>query len=113
MINNKPLVLLFEKFGNSIAGRESIRLIFRTNLKNTNCFTIDFSDIQFISRSAAHELITSLSKHSEVKVINAKGEVKKMLTAVETSLSKPRKERKQLKTLRFNNLTDFRNFLAT
>lgn len=106
-------VLLINQFGNSISGRESIRLVFRNTLKKTKVFTLDFKGIHFISRSASHELLTSLKKYSDVKLINTSGETKKMLATVTASLSKPRAKRKQLETIKFKNLSDFRNFLAT
>ncbi len=57
---------------------------------------LDFTDVEFISRSAAHELIalqekmrTKRFKKKEVRFINANDEVKKMLRIVAANIALP------------------------
>ncbi|MBU4369632.1 hypothetical protein KKG58_02600 [Patescibacteria group bacterium] len=69
--------------------------------KFTNDIALDFNNVQFISRSAAHQLLivkekfaNRLSKKKTISFINTNDEVAKMLRLVAASRALPQKKAK-------------------
>ncbi len=63
--------------------------IIKKNLKNSIVF--DFSDINFISRSAAHELIKLKTKYFNITFSNLADEVSEMLRIIAANIASPKK----------------------
>ena len=51
---------------------------------------LDFKNVDFISRSFAHELILCINKNPQIRIINANQNIQKMLNVVKKSLNKKR-----------------------
>lgn len=77
------IVSLRKYFSNSISTRAAIENIFDFNLSNLKSITYDFTEINFISSSAAHQFVLELEKidsnRIEVTLTNIVDDVQKML----------------------------------
>jgi anti-anti-sigma regulatory factor len=58
--------------------------------EKTNDFVLDFSGVNFISRSFADELYSYMEKEERIKIINGNDVVKNMMQAVKISHTKKR-----------------------
>jgi len=73
---------------------------------------LDFANVEFISRSAAHELLrlkewfSAQANHKEIEFVNANKEVSQMLRTVASNraIPKDQKEATALKTISVNEL---------
>jgi hypothetical protein len=80
---------LHNEFGNLIITREAIISLFNSLAHTNNLLVLDFSNIEFISRSATHEYIRQkLSNNIKLKEINMSQNVKSMFLLVTKQLKK-------------------------
>ncbi len=88
------LIKLSELFVEQISGRSAVNAIF-SELEGVHHLILDFAGIQFISRSAAHELITQMEEVQKnlvsVQLSSPAKEVSEMLEKVKLSIKNPRK----------------------
>ncbi|WP_143959169.1 STAS domain-containing protein [Litoribacter populi] len=88
MKNLSTTIMLSEYYAEAVSNRESVRLIF-DKLPNVDFITIDFSDIVFISRAAAHELTLYLEKFQNrgksISLANVSQNVNQMIETVAQS----------------------------
>lgn len=120
MTNKKQhrILKLSEHFKDSVSSRAAIINLFAIDLSKVKTLEIDFSNIDFVSRSATHQLIKEkerLEKELHIKVSFCKRcrEVKEMFDIVSKSL-KTAQSAKNISTVHrviFSTPKEFRNFL--
>lgn len=87
--NSKNTIIISDYFDNQLNSRANVKSFFnKLNIKKNT--TLDFSNIDFISRSSAHELLSLINKLSEqnikIKMINLSKQVNEMLEKVADSI---------------------------
>jgi len=104
----------------SISTRRELRGILREFNSDTSCVHYDFSEVEFISRTAAHELFLlfneSKTLEKEIKFYHFTTEVKKMIKIVVGSFNKMNQNNKFLNHLdyiTFENSKDRANYLSS
>ncbi len=69
-----------------ITSRDAVNLLKKRIISLNSCVNLDFSDIEFVSRSAAHALILLkedfLNEKTDIFFLNTNDEVKKMIRIV-------------------------------
>lgn len=103
---------LSDLFGAEIRTRSSAEVL-REKMKESTITTFDLDGLSFISRSFADELYI-LSENTGVKLCNAKGVVKNMLTVVADSRKKKRVRAIDNSPIKeFDNIESLSAFLST
>lgn len=104
-------------FDEQISNRASIDSIFKTQIEEKYIYSIDFKDISFLSRAAAHELITWLNLLSErgieLTLMNLTLPVKDMLDAVKESRKYNMKKATFVEHLSFETENELDDFLLS
>jgi anti-anti-sigma regulatory factor len=104
-------------FNSQISNRASIDSIFSNNVCGDYVFSIDFKNINFLSRAAAHELITWLNVLSdrgvELTLMNLSLPVKDMLDAVKESRKFNVKKATFVEHLSFDTENELDDFLLS
>ena len=81
-------LILKNKFDKIISTRAAVKNLFDLNFSTLEEFNIDFSDIVFISSSAAHQLVMELRKLEsldiEVNILNINKDVQRMINIAKT-----------------------------
>lgn len=116
-MNNKVIsIKLADYFDNQIISRSSINTI-TSNLVNDNEYYIDFKNIKFISRAAAHELNSTVNglmdRNISISYKNVPFKVKMMLDRVGVSTRDNFKHATFLKHINFNTERELDQFLQT
>lgn len=112
-IKNINLSKLFDR---QISGRSAVDSIF-SSLEGVHHLILDFSSIEFISRSAAHQLISvvdQLQKNRisvELKCLDP--ELAKMLSKVRRSIEKPVKLATYVEFLSFSDEKELEKFVLS
>lgn len=116
MKSKRQNIVLSDKFLNQINSRASIFAILN-RLKRNKHYSIDFKDIDFISRAAAHELVSLQSKllnrDIDVTYINVSNNVNLMINRVEESKKTNTKNATFVKHLTFKDESELNNYLLT
>ena len=103
------MIKLYDLFGTEIRSRSNADVL-REKILDCNISIIDLSQITFISRSFADELC-NLSESDNIKIYNAKGIVKNMLS--ESRKNKRIRKTDNAEMKEFSDFKSLSNFLAT
>lgn len=98
-INNT--ISIIQKIAKIVSSRDLVKNLEREISKNPyDVVQLDFTNVEFISRSAAHELIilqermrTKRFKKKEVQFINVSNDLKKMLRIIAANKALPEKSK--------------------
>lgn len=116
MKNNRIHIILSEYFKNQITFRSSLDFL-KIDFDHNATIVFDFDDIKFISRSAAHELLSFIrnldAKNIDYEFINMESEVKLMIDKVEQTLDKKRKSNTYVRKVHFNSQEDLNHYLES
>jgi len=107
---------LSDHFHNSVSSRAAIVNLFDIYMNDVASITVDFQDIGFLSRAAAHQLLTTQKEFSHernVKVVfaNMQKDVRDMLETVQSSLQKKSNKSSGVEVIHFSNESEFNEFL--
>lgn len=104
-------------FNEQISSRASIDAIFSNRISEDCYYSIDFKNINFISRAAAHELITWFNvlsdKGIDLTLMNLSIQVKNMLDIVGESRKSNVKKATFVEHLNFESEKELDDFLKT
>ena len=100
--------------GNQINGRSIVASLF---LEKESAYKLNFEGITFISRSAAHELLTTIDKlkenNVEVKIVNITFSIGRMIKQVDFSRKTGEKLATFVNRLNFNTTAELDNFILS
>lgn len=107
---------LSEHFKNSVLSRAAVINLFDIDFSKAKTVEIDFSTIDFVSRSATHQLIKEkerLEKTLPVKVnfLNLNKKVKEMFEVVSKSIETPKPQVSTIHRVHFSTPKEFQSFL--
>jgi anti-anti-sigma regulatory factor len=114
----KPIknIELSKVFDSQISGRSAVDSIF-SSLEGVHHLILDFSSIQFISRSAAHQLISTIDllqkNRVTVELLSLEPEVERMLSKVRKSIEKPTKLATYVEFLTFSSEKEMDKFILS
>lgn len=114
----KPIkkIELSKLFESQISGRSAVDSIF-SSMEGVHHLVLDFSSIQFISRSAAHQLISKIDLLQKdrvtIELLSLEPEVKRMLSRVRKSIQKPKKLATYVEFLSFSNEKELERFILS
>ena len=107
-------IALRELFDNQISSRSAVDSVF-SDLDGVHHIELDFSTIQFISRSAAHQLISTIDELQKSRITVEMQcllpEVSKMLTKVRKSIEKPTKLATYVVFISFSSEKELEDFV--
>jgi anti-anti-sigma factor len=82
------MIILKEKFSHIISTRVAVENLFKFNAKSFTEIIIDFNEINFISSSAAHQVVIEMKTlkdlEVEVNIINVNDDVLRMINLAKT-----------------------------
>jgi len=114
MDNKRKNIKLSKYFFNQINSRSSIDLVIK-RLKKEGIYSVDFGDIDFLSRAAAHQLVSLQNKLSkegiDLTYVNVSNHVNSMIEKVEKSASNNEKHATFVKHLNFKKESELKDFL--
>jgi len=103
-------------FENQITSRSAIDTLFN-KMESRHYYHIDFNDINFLSRAAAHELISLLSEFTnngiEITLRNISPSVTSMINNVQKSIQTNIKKATYVEYLNLNSEKELDDFLLT
>ncbi|MBI1909652.1 MAG: DUF4325 domain-containing protein [Deltaproteobacteria bacterium] len=86
--NSKPKsVAVKELFGTTVSTRQAVQEFAKYVPSKTSKVVIDFDEVEFVSRSFAHEFLRFQKTHPAVEIQNCSKDVKKMFDTVRRSSS--------------------------
>ena len=88
---------MFERFGSRILSRQNIRNLNEQLIDRDAPITLDFSRVEFISRSVADELVSMQEANQDIRFENLLDEVMDMIVVVERSRKETRRRRPSAK----------------
>lgn len=102
---------------NSLKNRSSVRSAFE-NISNADIIRVDFKGIEFLSRTAAHELLKIkeflISQKTDVSFLNLGEQANKMLALVEASYTKSKNaDFRFVKWLSFQDESKYNEYLLS
>lgn len=109
-------IRLSDFFKNSISSRDAIKTIFDFQKEISSGIILDFEGIEFMTRSAAHQLLKEISRIesssvSRVKLIAVSPSVKEMMRIVSRSTDSSKKLRNPKQDIVLNSSSEFQNIL--
>jgi anti-anti-sigma regulatory factor len=109
-------ITLSDLFDKQVSGRSAIDSIF-SDINDTYHLVLDFSTIEFISRSAAHQLVTIVDQLQKnrvtVELISVNPAVLKMLKKVRQSVKKPVKLATYVEFISFSSEKEMEDFILS
>lgn len=113
---NNITTIDFKEF-NSLKNRSSVRSAFE-NISNADIIRVDFKGIEFLSRTAAHELLKIkeflISQKTDVSFLNLGDQANKMLALVEASFTKTKNaDFRFVKWLSFQDESKYNEYLLS
>lgn len=109
-------IKLAKVFDKQISGRSAVNAVF-SELNGVHHLILDFSDIQFISRSAAHQLISCVERAQQerisVETPFQSQSVSEMLQKVKISIKNPKKLATYVEFLTFSSEKEMDDFLLS
>lgn len=109
-------IALRDIFDVQLSGRSAVDSIF-TDLSGVHHLVLDFSSIEFISRSAAHQLLSRVdrlqSERISVEIVSASPEVSRMLSRVRQSIENPKKLATYVEILTFSSEKEMEDFVLS
>ena len=108
---------LSEHFKNSVSSRAAVINLFTIDLSDIKILEINFSDIDFVSRSATHQLIKEKERlenklHIKVNFSSVNNAVKEMFAIVNKSIESPPTKVSEIHRIHFSTQKEFSNFLS-
>jgi len=109
-IGERMRSMLREEFGPILGSRDVVSHLDR-KINNTEHVTLDFKEVEFISRSFAHGLWMYIHSHPEktFRLINMNGSVKKMWKIIDSQLSSGKTEQGKPEEIREESITAILN----
>ncbi len=109
-------IRLYDHYHNSVISRAAINNLFDVDLENLHSINIDFKDISFISRSAAHQLMIQKrllsEKNIKITFSNLSPKVEETLNIVEKDAQNQRhKNSSNLEKVPIRNQDELHKFL--
>jgi hypothetical protein len=103
-------LMLRKEFGPILGSRDAVGYLSR-KIEETDSVTLDFKEVEFISRSFAHELWMYIHSHPEkrFRLINMSSSVKKMWKLIERQLTTGEHERREDPEMREESITTILN----
>ncbi len=100
-----------------ISSRDIIDVLFNSVPSTSKTLVLDFKDVEFITRSAAHQLILKINefkvnKNLIVQLINKSDTIDQMLEIVKNDSSNANRKSPKITRLKFNSQEEFDQFLA-
>ncbi|MBS9523308.1 STAS domain-containing protein [Litoribacter ruber] len=115
-MNNPSNIRLSTFYADSISNRESIRIIF-DKVSEVDNFSVDFENIDFISRAAAHELAVYLERYQNrgksISLLNVAPSVNQMLETVAESKKVDYKKATFIERISFKNENEMEAYLLS
>jgi anti-anti-sigma regulatory factor len=109
-------IVLSDVFDVQLTGRFAVDSIF-TDISGVHHLILDFSSIAFISRSAAHQLLSRMnelqSDRITVEIISLDSEVSKMINRVRQSIRNPKKLATYVEFLNFASEEELEDFVLS
>ena len=120
MANNKNIktIVLSNYFDESISSRASVVNLFKSNFNKVDQVHIDFADIDFISRSVAHQFLKEkkrLRKEYKISMLfqNENASLDQLFATVLRSNKNNSSTLVEAKSLEFSSTSDLTKFLLT
>lgn len=97
---NILIISLAKSFKDSISSRAAVRNLFTDNMKEINSIILDFKGIEFISRSAAHQVLIETERIAKNKIdvtrLNESDSIQAMFRVVDNEPIKVKKSPPEL-----------------
>jgi len=101
-------------FTNQIGGRSSVDMVLK-GIKKSGDYSLDFENIDFLSRSAAHQLLTLKNtlkrKGVDISFINVSDSIKLMFEKVANSMARNTKHSIPINRIDFKGEDELKNYL--
>lgn len=115
--SNKSTIRLKDLYNESISSRDAVSLLFDRPFESKEIIEVDFSGIEFITRSATHQLLKEIQRVQEqfkavVLITSPNEEVKKMIKIVRESIANPAKKKSEVKQVALRNYAELEEFLS-
>lgn len=103
-------LMLRKEFGPILGSRDAVSYL-GIKIEETDSVTLDFREVEFISRSFAHELWMYIESHPEkrFRLINMNSSVRKMWKLIERQLTTGEHERREEPEMREESITKILN----
>jgi len=110
-------IILSDLFAKHISSRASVMNLFKLNFDKVNLLRIDFTHIEFISRSAAHQFLQEKKRlkreyNLSLEFENVNAMLNQLFTTVKQSPNSGNTAKK-VKSLGFTTTSDLSKFLQT
>ncbi len=120
MANSKNIktIILSNYFDENISSRASVVNLFKSNFDKVDQVQIDFANIDFISRSVAHQFLKEkkrLNKEFKIsmKFQNENSSLDQLFSTVLQSIKNNSSTLVEAKSLKFSSTSDLSKFLLT
>lgn len=109
-------IALRDIFDLQLSGRSAVDSVF-ADISGVHHLILDFTSIEFISRSAAHQLLSRLDnlqkERLSVEMISLSPEVSSMLKKVRQSIKNPKKLATYVEILTFSSEKEMEDFVLS
>lgn len=114
--SNSFKIRVRDYFSENISSRDAIALLFNRKFEPEQNIIIDFSEVEFITRSATHQLLKEIERLEErfkctVTLESTPTEVSSMLKIVRESLVHSIKQKSDVHQVSFNSTSELNQFL--
>ena len=114
--SNSIKVRVRDNFSENISSRDAIALLFNRKFEPEQNIIIDFSDVEFITRSATHQLLKEIERVEErfkctVTLESTSEVVTRMLKIVKESLLHSIKQKSEVYQVTFSSSSELNKFL--
>lgn len=114
--SNSFKIRVRDYFSENISSRDAIALLFNRKFEPEQNIIIDFSEVEFITRSATHQLLKEIERVEErfkcnVTIESAATEVSSMLKIVKESLQHSIKQKTDVYQVSFSTSSELNHFL--
>lgn len=115
MENNKIHIILQEKFGETLNTRENVNDLFsqlKSSLSNKKNIVLDFTDVTFMSRSFADQLVKVInSSNFQIELMNMNLDIQEMYRIVQKTQKDNNRKTYNVPILRFSTQKQLENYL--
>lgn len=109
-------ITLSERFDKQVTGRSAVDSIF-SDISGVHHIILDFSSIEFISRSAAHQLICTVDHFQNsritVEMVSLYPEVSQMVNKVRQSIKNPKKLATYVEFITFSSEKEMEDYVLS
>lgn len=110
------IIYLISEIAETISSRDAIRKIVDRFINDGKLLVFDFEGVQFISRSAAHELLKQIdnleAKGYTVKIKNRNSDIIKMFDLIIDSFNNKISRKSNIEVIHHNSEKEFFEFLS-